>query len=451
MNTKHWAFAAAVLFSTTAHAATICVNPKAPACQATIGGAVAIAGPGDRVAIAAGTYYEAVVVPPGKEGLQITGTGKTTIIDPSPNQAIGFLGGTAALAIASRDVQIRTLTIRNGIDGIDATARGLVVQGCSLVGQDNVAINVSGYGAQILGNEIRSGGTGVFNQGFGTIVKGNTVTDMVQVGILDAGGDAVQVIGNTIANSVVGMQIQGDGAVIQSNMVKYAQPFGIASFGANPTIRLNAVDGILGMGVFTNCINCWGGSIALNTISDTLNQGILATADSPGLRIQGNTIARSGAEGLLIAGAGIVATQNRISDAGNTLNVPCISVQTDSAIVTRNTAANCAAAGIRAHGNLNDIESNTVMGTYENGITVDGDNGGNPALSGTQLVANKLTGNAGQGIAVINGADSTFLKANIASKNRLDFCDDGANTIFGAGNVFGTQASTGGTDCVIAH
>ena len=65
--------------STAIHAATVCVDPGKPTCEATVQDGVDAAVAGDTVSIAKGDYLEGVVVPVGKDGLEIKG--KKSVID----------------------------------------------------------------------------------------------------------------------------------------------------------------------------------------------------------------------------------------------------------------------------------------------------------------------------------------------------------------------------------
>jgi hypothetical protein len=165
----------AVLSPLAASASTLCVNPGGTAgCFATIAGAIAGAGPGDTVALAAGTYNERDILVYGQ--VEIAGAGRDlTIVD-------GSIGGVNAGIVfrfagsAHSNVTIRDLTVKGGRRGIDLTG-------------DNTAtlerIRVTGNGPET--------GAGIFN-GFSvmylrdSLVDHNFATDVNSIGGCDWGG-----------------------------------------------------------------------------------------------------------------------------------------------------------------------------------------------------------------------------------------------------------------------
>src|SRR2546425_1239229 len=125
-----WA-TAALMTAAPAGAATLCVNTTGSGgCQSTIQGAVTAAAGGDTIKIAAGTYFENVTVPAGKDGLQILGASKlTTILDADlPNSGNGF-------TIQSNNVKVSNLGVQNGAaSGIVVAGSGAIIQGVRVVG-----------------------------------------------------------------------------------------------------------------------------------------------------------------------------------------------------------------------------------------------------------------------------------------------------------------------------
>jgi parallel beta-helix repeat protein len=91
-------------------AATICVNPNNKSCAATIGFAVAVAQPGDKITVAAGTYKEEVVI---NKPLTLAGTGdhgKSTFID-----ATGLVHGIYITGLTSGRLIISQFTVENAM------------------------------------------------------------------------------------------------------------------------------------------------------------------------------------------------------------------------------------------------------------------------------------------------------------------------------------------------
>src|ERR1700730_8860343 len=91
-------------------AATICVNPNNKSCASTIGFAVAVAQPGDKITVAAGTYKEEVVI---NKPLTLTGTGdhgKSTFID-----ATGLVHGIYITGVTSGRLFVSQFTVENAM------------------------------------------------------------------------------------------------------------------------------------------------------------------------------------------------------------------------------------------------------------------------------------------------------------------------------------------------
>ena len=91
MSNRTWTKTSLLILTLTAAAerapaATICVQPMGMGgCAPTIQAGVDRAAAGDEVRILPGVYFENVVVPASKTGLQIVGVDRpNTILDPSP-------------------------------------------------------------------------------------------------------------------------------------------------------------------------------------------------------------------------------------------------------------------------------------------------------------------------------------------------------------------------------
>ncbi len=287
---------------------------------------------------------------------------------------------------------------------------------------------------------------GIFSFAFGTVAQANFITG-TETGILFQ-GDGGQAISNKIYNGVHGISAHGDGTVVKTNDIRHQTDHAVFVEGSFPTVQGNKVYGT-DLGIQVVCIDCFGGSVASNSVTDATSYAILASSDDFGLVLQSNTLLRTGL-GLSLNGIGITARFNKITDVGLDLFGHCIEAFgvdptsiTDANTIVQNTATRCSQAGIYVTGFGTLVDRNIISSTFENGITVE--------LSNHVLVIdNKATGNAAQGIAVINASDDTEVTGNTATGNRRDFCDDGTGTSV-SGNTFGTSFDTPGVDCTIAH
>jgi parallel beta-helix repeat protein len=433
----------ALALSTRTEAATICVSPSGGLCQTAIQAAVNAASPGDIVKVGPGTYYESVLVPGDKHGLQLVGANKlAAIIDPSAYFDRGTTNGPNGVTILARDVQVKNLTIRNGEGaGIHSLGRGTIVEGVILNGADFVGIQLEGWYGRVAVSEVRNTRFGVQSWAFGAIVRGNLIAGVTYGILLHADGN--EATGNKIQNGTHGVVATGDGIVIKTNDVRHQSTTGIEVLGSFPTVVGNQVyGGGATAGILATCTSCFGGTVSSNVVTNTLGDAILVSADDVGLVVQGNTIRRTG-YGTSLNGFGILARQNKATDVGRDIRGDCFEVFGSTHTLARNAATRCSKAGIYVNGSESFLEANVTLDTFENGITIDG------AVENT-LAGNRVTGSAAQGIALINGADGTSVVGNVATRNRVDFCHDGTNTVL-SGNTFPTSADTGGTDCVIAH
>jgi hypothetical protein len=441
-------FALFALFAAPAasRAAVLCVNPAGSGgCHATIQLAVDAAAARDRVMIAAGTYYENVVVPTGKDGLQIQGAGLTTILDAEGDPKVGNTVVQSGIVIGSRDVQVRNLMLRNGrLEGILIDASGVLIQGLTISGPNfaGIAVTPNGWNAQIVQNDIRHTMFAILSAGFATVARSNALYACL-TGI-SIQGDAAQLVGNRVSNSGVGISVQGDGSVVRLNDLRDHSNQAITTDGSNPIIEGNQISNAP-FGVLAVCANCFGGSISGNTVTNTVAIGMLVSADSAGMVVRRNVLLRTG-EGLLLSGIGITAEANRVSDAGTSYGAPCFAVHGERHTLRGNVASQCASAGFYVNASLTLLERNQATGSFENGFTVDGDNGQGGLVAQNRLVGNRTSLDAGQGFAIMNHALETTLVGNVSSGTRTDLCDEGLGTVL-AGNAFATSS----VGCVISH
>src|SRR6185503_11733835 len=111
-----------------------------------------------------GLYYESVEVPPGKDGLQIIGeAANAVVVDASPYFDLGIAGTGTAFHVLSANVMLSSLTLRNGVIGVDVESPGARVVGLRFRGTDNAVriASASGHHAQIVSNDIQSAQAGI--------------------------------------------------------------------------------------------------------------------------------------------------------------------------------------------------------------------------------------------------------------------------------------------------
>ncbi len=442
-----------------AWAATICVTPPSvTTCpNHTIQSAVNLAAAGDIVQVGVGTYFEAVTVPAGKDGLQINGVNKlTTIIDHDVPNA-----GSIGITVSSNAVKISNLTIQNGTNwGISATGSGEVVSGVRVFGvrtPGSGGILVNGNNPQVLLSEVRATAQdGIVVTGSGALIKGNTVSQVTRLGILLNGG-AGQVLSNKISNAGVvspfaGLLALGPGNVVTSNTLE-----NVGSGGTN-ALGLTVTDNVLSVtsnkltwagSASLTCTGCNGGKVAQNVVSGSSGIGlqvVSAPVVSPAavLAVQGNKVNDAAQQAFLIngptglaAGAGIDASLNSATDSGFLFD--CFRVVGSGHTLATNIAASCGGAAFYSKGDDFAFTGNTASGAATSGFVVDGDNGGGPAHFGATLTSNKVSGAFGQAFALFDSAGGGFDPVGTTGAsnvslpgNRQDFCNEGAAVTIGA-------------------
>ena len=219
-------------------AATLCVDPAGGACHTTIQAAVDAASGGDLIRIRPAVYFEQVVVPGGKDGLQIMGVSYDAIVDGSPYFDRGILTEGAGFLIQSANVRLRGLTLRNGLVGVQLEGEGGVLERLRAV--DAGWLTVMAPRAVVRDNDLKATGITVF--GLEAVVRDNRV--VAGLIYLDAVSDAdgSRVLRNRVENGAI--FADADDLVVRDNEVRNAS-FGVGVLGAgdNIVVERNRVSG----------------------------------------------------------------------------------------------------------------------------------------------------------------------------------------------------------------
>jgi hypothetical protein len=177
------------------------------------------------IQVLAGMYRENVVVPAGKDGLQILGgNAKTVIVDAQPAAPNGTGPG---FEVESNAVTITNLTVRHAAAG-GATGEGdgirCIANGCRIQGV--VLINNGGAGIEINGND--------------AVVTGCRFTANEDRGLVLV-GDNAQILKNLVQNQDEGgYDLSGNNLLVEGNSADIIED-GLGFFvnGSNNRVRKN--------------------------------------------------------------------------------------------------------------------------------------------------------------------------------------------------------------------
>jgi parallel beta-helix repeat protein len=243
-------------------AAVVYVDPAAPgpvrdglswptACV-TLNAGIAVARAGDTVAVAQGSYPEAINL---KDGVWLRG-GYPGIVAPNdaPNprvypSIISGSGGVEPLVYAAPDV-----TSSAGIEGFyivpgDYTTTGVLCNQAAPVIRDNV-IREAGMAiacgadsaAFVEGNVLTDSQFGVWCSNSSPIISGNLVT-YCEYGIHTGHASSPPLTNNTVADNVTGLDLLGGTSEVGNNIVARNETGVYVDFGGAPVLRYNCVSG----------------------------------------------------------------------------------------------------------------------------------------------------------------------------------------------------------------
>ncbi len=418
-------------------AASLCVNAGVTSCKPSIQAAVAAAGPGDSIAIAPGVYFENVLVPAGKDGLQITGSGTATIVDPDAP----LLG--SAFDVRSNGVSLKNLTIRNGQnDAVSVSGSASVIQGLHIVGVRNgsgisiAALGTTGH--QIIGNDIRGvAAVGIFVQADASIIKSNVVAQCGRG--IEALGAGLAVSQNRIQLAFgVGLEVDGTAPLVSGNSVEQADTALVVGADGAAVQGNRLLSG--NVGLLVGCDDCSAASASLNTASGFIT-GMAVTGVGPGLSVRSNRVTDARGTPLTIAGTGVTAALNVVSGGSPgafSPPQPCVLVTGFEQTLDGNTVTRCGGPGFLVSGNGSLLTRNVATDAGTFGFEVACDVG---PCTKNQLVGNKALLTEGQGYGVTGAATVTTLSGNSGTGNRIDFCDTTASSST-SGNAFAGTSTT---------
>jgi parallel beta-helix repeat protein len=423
-----------------AEAATRCVAPQgAGGCHPTIQGAVNVSGPGDTIIVVAGTYFENVRVPPGKDGLVIAGPAASpaAVVDASPHVARGITHSGDGFTISSARVQLRDLAVHNGNHyAVRVEAADVVLERLYIAGPEAAGIYVTPEAARprIRENQVRATRDAIHVEAPDAVVENNAIYGSVHG--ISTSGDRATLTGNGVTSTLIGITASGSGLVVRHNRTALTNvAFGIRD-AVDPTVHGNeGRDDVQGIQV--NCDSCAAATVTNNVLTDNLLSGLVLFPRGPGLQARGNRITGGNSTGVHVGGNDVRLENNVVSTVGTRANPDgllsdsCVEIRGDRNLIIGNSVARCAGAGFDAtFGSGNQLRQNEARDSFNAGFHIRSDD--------NRLAGNRAFGNAREGFRIDTTAERTRIEGNSASGNAVDYCDNGIGTV-ATGNSFGTS------------
>ncbi len=425
-----------LMASAAIHAATVCVDPGKPTCEATVQDGVNAAVGGDTVSIAKGEFLEGVVIPVGKDGLIIKGNAKGTVLDSAAT-------GMPGIEVLSPGVSISNLTVRNadgnGID-IQAGADGVEITKVRIQKSNIDCIETEGHDTVIEKNTLIGCGytaVEVINAD-DLVIRGNTIKHVDEGGI-EVSGERAVIEKNKISIVEDGecIDVDGGNAEVVGNSMDNCDQFGVKVDGDAPYVAKNRVVGIGGYDIHCSG-DCANGLVSGNRASDTGQDadGFVISADFNGLRVEKNRAERCNDRGFEVAGDGMITLANNLArDIGGDYGEACYRVDGNGGhLLEANSCDSTHSDGFQLQsGTGHIIRKNKVVDAFEDGIDVE--NG----VTNVTVSDNKVSAGA-SGIEV--GALATGnVRGNTATGGRVDYCDESAGGVTATGNKFDTSTA----------
>lgn len=480
------------LVTAPAAAATVCVDPDRTNCEATIQAGVDAASAGDTVTVARGLYLENVVIPSGKDGLQLRGPKKAILDGDDPNAGV-------ALTIQSNDVRVVGISIHNGqtdsilidtgvggtqirnvtmrgpsgsciemadatpdvrivnnvlhacssdsITSSAATADNLIIRNNEFRACGNDCIDVTGDNIRVEKNTFESSdGNFVDITGNNAEVVRNSGTGADDSGVEISGDDALVSRNDFSAIGDEIIDITGNDAQVTKNRLEGTEEDAIEVTGADPVITNNRISHTSDYGIDVDCTPCTGGMVAKNrmvSVGYDDESGFDVSSDAAGLVVEKNIVRYPVDTGMDVDGTEIIVRGNRIETGGGDSSDEAMDVSGTGHQIERNTTSGWMGYGITTDGTDITIHRHKSFDNSRHGIRIAS------GATNVTVTDSNARNNAETGIAIQLGATGTTATGNRASNNtRVDLCDEGTGSTLSDNNAATTQLNTG-SECPI--
>lgn len=402
-------------------------NGPIPSIQAGVDAAAA----GDVVVVKPGVFFERVVVPAGKNGLRIKAKAGAILDGFDPN-------GGPALSVASDDVEIGGLTIKNAFssndpgDGIDVSGNRPRIRKCRFVVCDFRSIRTTGADPVIDACAFFGADVGIKVEGSGVATIDDCKFDVCLGGIqLDTAGSAI--VGRCKLSNISGDGIAGDvgGSLEVRNCSFKDVAVDCIEVDANGdvTIQKNAIDCARRAFVVEGALM----TIRSNTIRRTIEDiDAVIDVDLGTCDIRKNSIQDCNASAIRVGLSAIGSVRdNKLQRCGSIATAGILIDAASNVTVTDNVLSRLGGDGIRialGNGGAIVVDHNTIKDCARDGIDV------GAAASAAVVTNNVVRRCIAEGIEN-SGANSTIAD-NDAKQSRIDLANDGTATF--ADNVFTT-------------
>lgn len=422
-------------FAGTAYATTLCVQAATPGCYPLVTAALTAAASGDVIEVAAGTYAERIVIPPALANVTIRGASRDdVVIDPGePLSGVG-------ITIAASGVTIERFTLLGSDDiGIQVEGGGAGTRIDSVAlrgpfGATGIAVEAGADGVVVVDSEVRStGGPCVDAEGDGFTLQDSLVRHCGSGGVEIYADDAT-VIGNDIGASEDQpcVFVESDRANVSENTVAGCTNDGVLVFGDSIIVVDNRVESAQGDVMDVSCADCTDVEVSDNYVAGCpeASYALAVDAGTAGATVAGNIVERVGVDGILIQGVDVVVSKNRVKNSSRYRDAAAMNFEGTGHVISGNRVGEQGGDGMRIEGGGLSLSGNQSRDNAGDGFDVLG------AAVGITLDGNRSSNNGAEGYDVSLGALSTVLLDNDSDDDRLDFCDEGTMTTDGGGNSF---------------